>query len=150
MWRTAGIVIVTAALTVAGSCARPDDGAARRWSSDDVRRLLTPAVEPTNPSALRLDALGKHLIDADAAMRLGRIALAACEHRRLHGMWPASTDELAPLFPDGVPGDPFTGTPVVVWRAGDHLTLRAPRWDCLPRDEDIPRAPGDDGRLPPR
>ncbi len=62
---------------------------------------------------------------ADAAECLARVALAACEHRHTHGAWPDSTAELAPLFADGVPPDPFTSAPFRLTTDGNALVLRA-------------------------
>jgi len=46
-----------------------------------------------------------------AHLRVARLGLAALEHRKLHGSWPEYPEGLAPLFPDGVPVDPFTHKP---------------------------------------
>jgi hypothetical protein len=50
---------------------------------------------------------------ADAQRRLARVALAVAEHRAKRGEFPASLDELKPVFADGVPLDPFTDAPFV-------------------------------------
>ncbi len=55
----------------------------------------------------------ERLARTDAATRLARIALAAAEHRAKHGDFPASLDDLAGAFPNGVPLDPFTDAPFV-------------------------------------
>jgi hypothetical protein len=49
----------------------------------------------------------------EAAQALARIALALAEHRATTGAFPSSLDELKPMFPDGVPLDPFTDAPFV-------------------------------------
>jgi hypothetical protein len=49
----------------------------------------------------------------DAQTRLARVALAAAEFHATHGDFPASLDELKPMFADGVPLDPFTDAPFV-------------------------------------
>jgi len=64
-------------------------------------------------------ALGR----TDAAMRLARIALAAAEFRATHGDFPASLDELKPMFPDGVPLDPFTDVPFVYEKTGTGVRI---------------------------
>ena len=55
----------------------------------------------------------RKLGEVEAACRLARVALAAAEHRATHGDFPASLDDLKPMFADGVPLDPFTDTPFV-------------------------------------
>jgi hypothetical protein len=44
-----------------------------------------------------------------AGARLARVALAVAAHRD----FPPSLDELRPMFPDGVPLDPFTDAPFI-------------------------------------
>jgi hypothetical protein len=56
------------------------------------------------------------LTHTDACCRLARVALAVAEHRAKHGDFPASLDELKPMFPDGVPLDPYTDAPFVYER----------------------------------
>ncbi len=77
-------------------------------------------------------ALMAEFVRADAAARLARLALAACEHRRAQGAWPATPSDLAPLFPDGVPADPFTGEPFELEIVEGALLLRATPWRTLP------------------
>jgi hypothetical protein len=45
---------------------------------------------------------------AEAAARLARVALALAERRQAGLSFPASLDELLPLFADGVPQDPYS------------------------------------------
>lgn len=97
-----------------------------------------------------LPRVRRKLVDADASAALARLALAACEHRRIHGDWPAAPDALQPLFPDGVPVDPFTGVPLVMERDGDDLVLRAIPWDGVVAEDDAPADLGYTWRLPPR
>jgi hypothetical protein len=92
--------------------------------------------------------LGWILARADARGRLARLALAAYEHRRLHGSWPREAPDLAPLFPDGVPLDPFTGGPFLVEHDGDALVLRAQPWGGI--DEESEQDLLYVWRLPPR
>jgi len=44
-----------------------------------------------------------------ACVRMTRVILAARKHRRATGHWPGGLQELAPLFPDGIPLDPYSG-----------------------------------------
>jgi hypothetical protein len=76
------------------------------------------------------------LARADARGRLARLALAAYEHRRLNGAWPRAAADLAPLFPDGVPLDPFTGGPFLVEHDGDALVLRAQPWGGIDEESE--------------
>jgi hypothetical protein len=85
----------------------------------EYRKDLLAAVEPLHLSD---DHLEKSFIvkrapdilcSTDAATRLARVAMAACEFRAAHGDFPASLDELKPLFADGVPPDPYTEAPFV-------------------------------------
>ena len=52
-----------------------------------------------------------------AAQRLARVALALAAHHATTGDWPASLDELAPMFPEGVPPDPYSAAPFLYQRA---------------------------------
>jgi len=90
------------------------------------------------------------LLRTDAAARVARVALAAYEHRRLHGDWPAAAADLAPLFADGVPLDPYTEAALVLERDGDHLIVRAQPWRSLVSNDDDAREAGLIWRLPPR
>ena len=53
----------------------------------------------------------RRLAELDAARALARVALAAAEFREREGRWPESLDALAPMFPEGVPVDPFDRRP---------------------------------------
>ena len=64
-----------------------------------------------------------HSIAVESCRRLARVALAAAEHRATHGDFPASLDELAPMFPDGVPLDPFTDAPFVYERTATGVRI---------------------------
>ena len=121
-----------------------------QWTSDAVRSGFSSYEAPLNQITIRLDPMLGHVVDAEAAMRLGRLALASYEFRREHGRWPDSAEDLSPLFPEGVPVDPFTGAAFLIGTDGEHLTLRAKHWEWMSRDEDDPRGDGDDWRLPPR
>jgi len=78
----------------------------------DYRRAVSLAVaaraDPSLPMAYFIQTSAERFCRTDAATRLARVALAAAEHRATHGDFPASLDELKPMFPDGVPLDPFT------------------------------------------
>jgi hypothetical protein len=52
--------------------------------------------------------LARTAIRAEAALRLARVALAAAEFRATRGDYANSLDDLAPMFADGVPLDPYT------------------------------------------
>jgi hypothetical protein len=60
---------------------------------------------------------------ADAATRLARVALAAAEFRAKHGDFPASLDDLKPLFAAGVPLDPYTDAPFVYERTATGVRV---------------------------
>lgn len=66
-----------------------------------------------------------------AVMRLARVALAVMAHEQEHGAWPESLAALAPMFPEGVPADPYTGGSFVYRSEGDGVWLAA-----APPDED--------------
>jgi hypothetical protein len=59
----------------------------------------------------------------DAQQALARIALAAAEYRAKHGNFPASLDELAPMFADGVPLDPFSDAPFAYERTASGIRI---------------------------
>ncbi len=106
-----------------------------------------------NSFALIVPPIAKRLLQLDMQSRAARVALAAYEHRREHGVWPASHGDLAPLFRDGVPLDPYTDAPFVFERDGDALVVRAvPPQRLLDRcEEDRARDQlGHVWRLPPR
>lgn len=65
-------------------------------------------AERGGPLVIGLSSVVRKLWQCDAATRLARVALAVAEHRATHGDFPASLDELKPMFADGVPLDPFT------------------------------------------
>ena len=60
---------------------------------------------------IRLRGVQKSRLRHRAQIRVARMGLAALAHRQRHGSWPEYPEELAPLFPDGVPVDPFTLEP---------------------------------------
>jgi len=74
----------------------------------------SPFVEAWMPAQ---PAFVEHFARTDATRRLARVALAAAEHRATHGDFPASLDELKPMFADGVPLDPYTDAPFVYERS---------------------------------
>jgi len=65
----------------------------------------------------------------DCHMALARVALASCVYREDHGEWPREMSALAPLFPEGVPLDPYTDAPFVMELAGDELVISAEPWE---------------------
>jgi hypothetical protein len=52
--------------------------------------------------------MARTAVRTEAVARLARVALAVAEFRATHADFPASLDDLKPMFPDGVPLDPFT------------------------------------------
>jgi len=62
-------------------------------------------------------------LDTESVARVARVALAAAEHRATHGDFPASLDELRPMFPDGVPLDAFTNAPLVYERTATGVRI---------------------------
>jgi hypothetical protein len=65
------------------------------------------------------------LTRADAAAALARVALAAAEFRATRGDYPASLDDLKPMFADGVPLDPFTDAPFVFGHSEGEIRIRS-------------------------
>lgn len=63
--------------------------------------------------AVGLPVVADGIVRCDAATRLARVALAVAEHRAVHGEFPRTLEELAPVFADGVPVDPYTDRPFV-------------------------------------
>ena len=59
----------------------------------------------------------------EAAVRLARVALAAAGFRATHGDFPVSIDDLRPMFPDGVPLDPFAEAPFVYERTATGVRI---------------------------
>lgn len=135
---------------------------------DDVRalgRYLGPdadakstleARDSTTRSRLTvlLPRVRERLIQTDVSVRIARLALAAYAHRRLHGAWPSSADDLAPLLGGDVPHHPFTGEPFVLERDGesDVLVVRARPWNgaVFGSVDDPEEELGHVWRLPPR
>jgi hypothetical protein len=76
-------------------------------------------------STIVVPAALKHFARHDAERRLARIALAAAEYRATHGDFPASLDELKPMFPDGVPLDPFGDTPFVYTKTATGVGIES-------------------------
>jgi hypothetical protein len=72
------------------------------------------------------------LCRADAQTRLARVALAVAEHRATRADFPASLDDLKPLFPDGVPLDPCTDAPFVYEKTVTGVRIASP--GRLPED----------------
>ncbi len=117
-----------------------------RETGDELVRfcgvLRAGAAELTSPRStyleriLAVDELGAGIARTvwsvrrtEAGQRLARVALAACAHRKANGDWPNSLDELAPLFPDGIPLDPFGEQPFSYERTGAGVRLSSA---CMP------------------
>jgi len=60
-----------------------------------------------------------------ARLRVARLGLAALEYRHEHGKWPTGPADLATLFPDGIPFDPFTCEAFEFVSDGDNLRIEA-------------------------
>lgn len=125
-----------------------------RWLDPalDARALhdATPGSVTTQSSiAAVLGRIRVKLVQSDMLARLARVALAAYEHRRAHGDWPATAADLAPLFPDGVPRDPYTDEPFALERDADALVIRARPWPDLIENLDDPLEHGHVWRLAP-
>jgi hypothetical protein len=67
----------------------------------------------------------------ESAQNLARVALAVAELHATTGAWPASLDDVAPMFPDGVPRDPLTGEAFVYVRTKSGATIAAPPGEAL-------------------
>ncbi len=107
---------------------------------------------PATPLHMRIDTARQ----IDAAIRIARIALAACVYRMEQGEWPRTAAELRGLFPEGeLPTDPYTGEGFVWLLEDDALEIRASPWSLRPlgwgTPADDPDAAGLVWRLaPPR
>jgi hypothetical protein len=93
-----------------------------------LKTLVDRAKADGNPIALEGLAIDgwvvvERLGRLEAQTRLARIALAAAEYRAKHGDFPASLDELAPMFADGVPLDPYTDAPFVYERTATGVRI---------------------------
>jgi hypothetical protein len=75
------------------------------------------------PAAAALPYAARKLLRCDGATRLARVALAAAEYRATHGDFPASLDELRPMFGDGVALDPYTDAPFVYERTAAGVRI---------------------------
>jgi hypothetical protein len=96
---------------------------------------MTPFVErwmPASPTFI------EHIARMDAATSLARIALAVAEHRAKHGDFPASLDEVKPMFPDGVPLDPYNDAPFVYERTSAGARIASA--GRLPEDKPLDAA----------
>ena len=116
----------------------------------DLRTLTTEdGVASVDPSGLIRAAGSKSMIGSfartavrtEAALRLARVALAVAEHRARSGNFPASLDELKPMFADGVPLDPFTDSPFIYERTatGVRIASQGRLADETPLDEEALR-----------
>ena len=73
-----------------------------------VEAVCATAHDVTNAPAQYGRTLVSKLGRADAVFRLARVALAVAERHEATGVWPASLDDVAGEFPDGLPVDPYT------------------------------------------
>ena len=112
-----------------------------RRATTDVWQRAKAAGGTSKNLCVMLDKLADTLGRCDAMSRLGRIALAAAEYRATHGDFPASLDELKPMFADGVPLDPFTDAPFVYERTatGVRIASRGRIADEPPPDDELLR-----------
>jgi hypothetical protein len=88
-----------------------------------------------------------------SANALARVALAAAVFRDREGRWPATSAELDPDFPGGVPVDPCDGLPFDLVEDGDgvlHLSGRGRFATQPPATPEERREEGLEWRLPPR
>ncbi len=126
----------------------PSDGIWTRKAEQDLTAFASTwsaRGEDFLPRLCRLLRAG------DALEELARVALAACEHRDVHGVWPESAAALAPLFPGGVPLDPYTNEPFSMTLDGETLVIRAqPPEGAIPKKGETLRDAGLEWRLPPR
>jgi hypothetical protein len=81
-----------------------------------VTALAQPGSKTKRPSAYRAWLGVRGFVRVDATTRLARVCLALAEREARTGAFPATLDELATAFPDGVPLDPFTDAPFVYER----------------------------------
>ncbi|MHC4952243.1 MAG: hypothetical protein ACYTGZ_00010 [Planctomycetota bacterium] len=81
--------------------------------------------DPMTSGYQTLRGLHRIRLQLRAHLRVTRVGLAALEHRRREGRWPASAADLAPLFVRGTAGDPFTREPFAFVRVGDSLLVEA-------------------------
>ena len=123
----------------------PSDGGWTRKEEQDLTAFASTWGDGHLPRLCRMLRAG------DAMEELARVALAACEHRAVHGAWPESAAALAPLFPDGVPLDPYTDEPFPMTLDGETLVIRArPPEGAAPKKGETLRDAGLEWRLPPR
>ncbi|MEM8883162.1 MAG: hypothetical protein AAGD14_03750 [Planctomycetota bacterium] len=84
-----------------------------RYYAESVDRLDTTMMNGLGLPAVRYVA---SRMRTTTELRQARLFLALHVHKQQHSEFPASLDELAPLFPDGIPLDPFTDQPFVYER----------------------------------
>ena len=100
--------------TIVGVCRGLDAAAAE--PGVDVGPAMAQRLDPSGAMRefgidVAVSKCRRTNVQCDAQTRLARVALAVAELHAKTGAWPASLDELAPMFPDGVPADPFTDKP---------------------------------------
>ncbi len=79
-----------------------------------------------NPLLLTLPALGsvsEACTRMKAFLRCQATTLAAERYRRSHGDWPATLNQLTPDLIAAVPGDPYTGGPLIYRRLSDGVVI---------------------------
>ena len=134
---TAAERAVIARQVVAGIEAMRAVAALPRTPRSEFLRKVRAAANVDAPMAKMLPPFALRLVRSDAAAGLARIALAAAEYRATHGDFPASLDELRPMFADGVPLDPFTDAPFVYEKTatGARIASQGRLTDETPLDE---------------
>jgi hypothetical protein len=93
-----------------------------------VAKAMTPPGEQPSAEAVSMSRRISAHCRTDAAQRLARIALAAAEHRATRGDFPASLDDLAWAFPDGIPLDPFNEMPFVFEDTATGVRIASVGW----------------------
>jgi len=72
-----------------------------------------------------LPKVQKSRLEHRARIRIARLGLAALEYRKMHGAWPPYAEDLASLFSDGIPIDPFARVPFEFVPDGTTLRIEA-------------------------
>jgi hypothetical protein len=133
----------SAAATLVGWCKAAHDAA--KWPTTPYAAYLRRAratVESARRSHAQTEILLPKVADSlgqdEARCRLARVALAVAEHRAKHGDFPASLDDVKPMFPDGVPLDPYNDAPFVYERTSAGARIASA--GRLPEDKPLDAA----------
>ena len=89
----------------------------------DYRTALQAATGEVGAADGWFPTIAREFVRLDAAQGLARIALAVAEFSTTRGDFPASLDDLRPMFADGVPIDPFTDAPFVYQRTSTGVRI---------------------------